>query len=182
MDGVMVFGQNLALIEQKGDEDSVELKADKILVTGSKRPAERLLHAFLTDLLYSELVAIYEQIKGDDKVGILGHLDFEVVDKIDNRRQRVARLNGNTVLVRLNAVALPRSALEYVIAHEIAHTFTRRHTNRFWRTVELMCPNFEESRELLEAYGDLVTGESIVQSALLDKAPDGTRRRHQREP
>lgn len=169
MNELVIFGEALTPIEQRADNDSVELKNKKMFITSQKRPAASLLREFLADLLYSELVRIYEQIKGEGKVEVLGDLDFEVVDKIDSKRQRVAKHKGNRVLVKLNAVALPKSALKYVIAHEIAHAFTKRHAKRFWKTVELMCPGFEESRELLTQYGHLVTGELIAQNTLLHR-------------
>ena len=89
------------------------------------------------DFLYSQLVEIYDQIKGDGKIEIFGDLDFEIVEKIDNKKQRIAKLKGNKILVKLNAVALPKSALEYMIVHEIAHTFTKRHTKKFWKIIDL---------------------------------------------
>jgi len=105
------------------------------------------------DLLYSQLFKIYEQIKREGRVEVFGSLDFEVVGKIDNKKQRIAKLKGNKILVKLNAVALPKSALKYIIAHEIAHTFTKRHTKKFWKIVETIYPNFEIGQNLLIKYG-----------------------------
>lgn len=169
MNELVIFGEAVTSIERRADNDSVELKNRKMFITSQKRPAGSLLREFLADLLYSELVRIYEQIKGEGKVEVLGDLDFEIVDKIDNKKERVAKLKGNRVLAKLNAVALPKSALKYVIAHEMAHGFTKRHTKRFWKAVELMCSDFEESRELLTQYGHLVTGELIAQNTLLQR-------------
>jgi predicted metal-dependent hydrolase len=103
-----------------------------------------------SDLLYSRLLNIYEQIKREGKIEVFGDLDFEIVEKIDNKKERIAKLKGNKILIKLNAVALPKSALRYVIAHEIAHTIAKRHTKKFWKTVELICPDFKEAQELLK--------------------------------
>ncbi|MEM2174670.1 MAG: M48 family metallopeptidase, partial [Candidatus Micrarchaeia archaeon] len=81
--------------------------------------------------------------------------------KIDNKKQRIAKLKGNKILIKLNAIALPKSALKYIIAHEIAHMFTKRHTKRFWKTVELMCPNFKKNQRLLIKYSDFIIGKLI---------------------
>lgn len=43
------------------------------------------------------------------KVEILGNLDFEIVNKIDRNKRRVAKIRGSKVLVQLNAVALPKT-------------------------------------------------------------------------
>jgi predicted metal-dependent hydrolase len=106
----------------------------------------------LENTLYSELFKIYEQMKKKQGIEVLGDLDFEIIKKIDHKEQRIAKLKGNRILVKKNAVMLPRLVLEYVVAHEIAHITTKRHTKLFWKTVELMCPNFEEAQELLSKY------------------------------
>jgi len=154
MKKIMIFGKNLAIIEQKSDKDLVELKNNKIIISSCEIPPSLLLNEFLVNLLYSQLHKIYDQIKKERKVEIFGDLDFEIVEKIDNKKQRVAKLRGNKILVKLNAVALPKSVLKYVIAHEIAHTFTKRHTERFWKTLELICPNYEKLQKLLAKYSD----------------------------
>ena len=162
MKRLMIFGKNSRVIEQRSDKDLVEFKNNKITISCCKTSSSLLLNEFLADLLYSQLHRIYDQVKKEGRVEVFGDLDFEIVEKIDNRKQRVAKLKGNKILVKLNSVALPKSALKYVIAHEIAHTFTKRHTKRFWKTVELMCPNFEKPQELLTKYNDFITGEFIL--------------------
>jgi hypothetical protein len=105
------------------------------------------------DRFYSKLYGIYEKIKREGKVEVFGDLDFEIVEEIDNKRQRIAKLKGNKILVKQNAVGLPKSALKYMIAHEIAHIFTKRHTKKFWRIVEAIYPNFEVGQKLFMKYG-----------------------------
>jgi hypothetical protein len=104
------------------------------------------------DLLYSRLLNIYEQIKREGKIEVFGNLDFEIVEKIDNKKERIAKLKGNKILIKLNAVALPKSALKYTVVHEIAHTITKRHTKRFWKIVETIYPSFKMGQKLLAKY------------------------------
>jgi hypothetical protein len=105
------------------------------------------------DLLYSKLSEIYEQIKKDGRVEVFGDLDFEIVENIDSKRHRIAKLKGNKILVKRNAVKLPKSALKYMVVHEIAHTLTKRHTKKFWKVVETIYPNFKTGEKLLVKYG-----------------------------
>ena len=79
-------------------------------------------------------------------------MDFEIVKKIDGKKRRIAKLKGNKILVKSNAVALPKSALRYIIAHEIAHLFTKKHGKRFWKIVRTIYPSFEKGRELFVKY------------------------------
>jgi len=108
---------------------------------------------FSADLLYSQLFKIFDQIKKEGKIEVFGDLDFEVVEKIDNKKQRIAKLKGNKILVKINAAALPKSALKYIIVHEMAHILTKRHTKRFWKTVETIYPNFKIGQKLFMEYG-----------------------------
>jgi predicted metal-dependent hydrolase len=154
MNEVMIFGECIPVLEQEG-KDSVQLKDSKILITSHQESASNLLNEFLENTLYSELFRIYEQIKKKRGIEVLGDLDFEIMKKIDRKEERIAKLKGNRILVKKNAIMLPRQVLEYIIAHELAHVTTKRHTKLFWKTVELMCPNFERAQELLTKYSIL---------------------------
>jgi predicted metal-dependent hydrolase len=86
-------------------------------------------------------------------------LDFEVVKSIDGKKHRIAKLKGNKILVQVNARRLPKSALRYIIAHEIAHTLTKSHTKRFWKILEAIYPSYETGQNLLMKYGRQLKGE-----------------------
>jgi predicted metal-dependent hydrolase len=152
MKRLMIFGKNFTIKERNLDKDLVEFKNNKITVSSCKTPSSLLLKEFLAGLLYSQLHKTYDQIKKKGKVEVFGDLDFEIVEKIDNKEQRVAKLKGNKVLIKLNAAALPKSALKYIIVHEIAHIFTKRHTKRFWKIVETIYPTFEIGQKLFVKY------------------------------
>lgn len=158
---VTVFGKRFGVVEEKSARDQVRLEGNRIYVAAATRPPSLLLKEFLEDLLYTQLMKIYDHMAR--KVEILGNLDFEIVDRIDRNKRRVAKTRGSKVLVKLNAVALPKTALRYVVAHEIAHVYTKRHTERFWRTVELICPDFKKGQMLLEKHSNFITGDLIRQ-------------------
>ncbi len=109
---------------------------------------ERQVEAF-----YLTLSDIYEQIRTERRIDVFGNLDFEVVRSIDGKKNRIAKLKGSKILVHVNARLLPKSALRYVIAHEIAHTLTKRHTRRFWKVVKAIDPKFEIGQSLLMRHG-----------------------------
>jgi len=156
MKKVTIFGKNHAIVEQESKRDSILVINNKIIIKTHERPPEDLLKEFLAERLYSELIKIYEQIRKEGKIEIFGDLDFEIVEKIDNKKQRIAKQKGNKILVKLNAIALPKSALKYVIVHEIAHILTKRHTKKFWKIVKTIYPNFEVGQNLLEKYQEFL--------------------------
>lgn len=156
MGELVIFGKKYTVVNKSSDKDAVKLVKNKIIVTTYKKSANSLISEFLADLLHSQLLKIYRKLRKRGSIEIFGDLDFKVVEKIDRRKQRIAKLKGNQILVKTSAIVLPKPVLEYVIAHEIAHVFTKRHTKRFWRIVELMCPHFEKSQKLLTEYASLI--------------------------
>jgi len=161
MKKIMIFGKNFPIIEQSSNKDLVELINNKIIISSCKTPPDLLLNEFLADLLYSQLHNILNKIKKRRHVEVFGNFDFEIVEKIDDKKQRVAKLKGNKILVKLDAVALPKSALKYIVAHEIAHIFTKRHTKKFWKIVEGVYPNFEIGQKFLMKFGKFLEGDNI---------------------
>jgi hypothetical protein len=115
---------------------------------------DRQIEAF-----YSTLSTIYEQIRRERRVDVFGTLDFEIVKQIDGMKHRIAKLKGNKILVQADARRLPKSALRYIIAHEIAHTLTKKHTKRFWKILEAIYPTYETGQNLLMKYGRQLQGE-----------------------
>ncbi len=101
------------------------------------------------DGLYSRLSDVYEQVKNENRIDIFGDIDFEVVDSIDGNRQRMAKLKGKKIIVHEAARSLPKTALRYVIAHELAHSVAKGHTKKFWKVVETIYPNYETGQRLL---------------------------------
>ncbi|MGD0396501.1 MAG: YgjP-like metallopeptidase domain-containing protein [Nitrososphaerales archaeon] len=104
-----------------------------------------------SEILHRRLVGVYEKMKEEGRFELSRDLDFRISRKIDGKKERVAKLKGNRMFVSVDAVSLPRSALKYIVAHEIAHKFTKRHTDRFWCVIENIYPNYNYGKSLLEA-------------------------------
>lgn len=139
---------------KKSDHDSVEFKNGEIAVSSCKESASSLLREFLTDLLHFQLYKIYDGIKKEDRFELFGNLDFQIVENIDRKKQRVAKLKGNKILVNSKAVALPRSALKYVVVHELAHIYTKRHSRKFWKVMETIYPSYKRGEQSLVKHKD----------------------------
>lgn len=151
MKQLTIFGQQHLIQEQKSDKDHTEQRGRIIIVNKHKETTKKLLKEHLTQLLYGKLLEMYDDIKAEGKVELFGDFDFEIVENIDNNKTRIAKLKGNKVIIKLSAVALPESALKYIIAHEIGHTASKRHTSKFWKTVKLIYPDYRAAQQLLSS-------------------------------
>jgi predicted metal-dependent hydrolase len=151
MKQLTIFGQKNILHERKSDRDTIEHRSNTITVSKHQKTTKSLLREYLAQLLYDKLMEIYGSIKAEGKVELFGDLDFEISENIDNKRLRIAKLKGNKVTIKLNAVALPENALKYIVAHEIAHTTSKRHTRKFWKIVKLIYPDYKKAQQILNS-------------------------------
>lgn len=103
----------------------------------------------VADRLYNKVKRIYEELCRESKIDVFG-LDFEIVDRFD-KDSKVAVLKGNKILIRIDTIDLPDEALKYIVAHELAHTLCKAHTERFWDILKAICPEFEKGKEILRA-------------------------------
>jgi hypothetical protein len=59
------------------------------------------------------------------------------------------------ISLSFNLLFMPQGCLEYVVAHELAHTKVRGHTKRFWSLVGSVIPDYKERRRLLNDGGEV---------------------------
>lgn len=152
MKRIKVLGSDYEVIEGSSNEDRVDFHDGKVYVHSHQIPSDRLLKEALSDCLYIELMSIYERIKKENRVGVMGNLRFEVSEKIDNKKLRIAKLAGNRIIVKMNAVSLPKEALKYLIVHEVAHLVTTKHNEKFWKVVESIYPDYVSGKNLFESH------------------------------
>ena len=158
---ITIFGKKYSKIKY-AEEDSIQRKITKIITSHNGKDSSLMIKEFLTNLLYSEMHRIYDQIIVESKIDVFGNLDFEVADKIDNKRQRVAKIKENKIIVKLNAASLPKSALKYIIAHEMAHLITKKHSKKFWKIVESIYPGYEKGQKLFVRNEDILKAPLIL--------------------
>ncbi|MEM2780569.1 MAG: M48 family metallopeptidase [Candidatus Bathyarchaeia archaeon] len=147
---ITIFGEPVQIKIQKAEQDGIEAQQNKITIKTSKIKPENILKEYLKTLLEEKATEVYNYIKKEGKIEIHGDIKFKVTEKIDNKRQRIAKLQGNTITLKINTVTLPEEALKYIIAHEIAHIYIKRHTKRFWQILEAIHPSYKQGKDILE--------------------------------
>lgn len=145
-----ILGEEYEVVRGNSAEDRVDIKNGKIRVHSRNVPSAKLIKEALSDYLYAELLGLYEQIKKQNKLEIFGDMKFEVKEKIDDKKNRIAKLKHNKITVKLNAISLPEEALKFLMAHEMAHLITKKHSGRFWKVVESIYPEYEKGKNLFE--------------------------------
>ena len=71
--------------------------------------------------------------------------------KINSAASRWGSCTSRSVLnFPWRLVMCPPEIIDYVIVHELAHLKEMNHSNRFWREVEKMCPDYVTHRRYLK--------------------------------
>lgn len=146
---VMIFGQLFQVVENNNGRNEVIKEDNRIIVGSHSEAAETILDEYLQEQLSKSLYDIFDQIAENGKLNVFGDIEFKVSSKIDGNKDIIAKLKGNRILVKTSAIALPINVLKYIVSHEIAHVTIKKHTSKFWKTVELICPDYEQSQQLL---------------------------------
>lgn len=157
MKNLKVLGKDHCLVEGRSGEDNIEFVDNQIILNRNSRSAQKILKESLSDLLAAELYNIFNEIRDENKIDVLGNLRFEIVEKIDNRKRRIAKLEGSKIMVKINAISLPTEALRYIIAHEMAHLMTKKHNDKFWKIVETIYPEYEQGEKAFKDHEDYLS-------------------------
>ena len=153
-----ILGEEYEVVLGNSGEDRIDFKDGKIYVNSKNTASGKLIKEALSDYLYTELQGTYEKIKNEKKLQILGDVKFEVKEKIDEKKNRIAKLKHNKITVKLNAISLPQEALKYMMAHEMAHLITKKHNERFWNIVKTIYPKYEIGQDLIEKHENDLKG------------------------
>ena len=98
--------------------------------------------AYLRERLYAELEDAFQRIRSREAIELIGDLDFEIVDRLRERRSVIARYKGRKIMVKSTAIMLPKEAIEYLVAHELAHIVTTKHSRSFLTTLKVLYPEY----------------------------------------
>jgi predicted metal-dependent hydrolase len=158
MENLTILGKQYQVITRPSSK-KVSIKGNKLFV-----PTDdvTLVKEFLKKKLRKELHQILDDITSRGTVDIFGDLDFKIVDRIGNQDRVIAKFRGNKIMVKLNAVKLPRAALKYIVAHEVAHISSKKHSMRFWDTLKIICPDYNVGKKLLAEFKDSVLHNTIL--------------------
>lgn len=76
---------------------------------------------------------------------------------IRNQRSRWGSCScRDTISLNWRLIQMPDAVRDYVILHELAHVREHNHSQRFWRLVEQLCPNYREAKAWITQHRGLL--------------------------
>lgn len=101
------------------------------------------------------VVGIYKSVAKDiltKKIAYYSELMNASVSavKINGAKRRWGSCSGrNSINFSWKLITAPEDAVDYVVVHELAHTFEHNHSDRFWAIVRRFMPDFEVRKKQL---------------------------------
>lgn len=108
-----------------------------------------------SDKIKELIITVYKEIARDiltEKTAYYAKLMNTAVSavKINGASRQWGSCSGkNSINFSWKLITAPESAVDYVIVHELAHTFEHNHSDRFWAVVRRFMPDFEVRKKQL---------------------------------
>ncbi len=105
-----------------------------------KKSAEQLYKRYAEKII-KEKVTHFSKIMGASPLSV----------KINSANTRWGSCSGkNSLNFSWKLILADEAAIDYVVVHELAHTFEHNHSTAFWAIVEQYIPDYRNRRKLLE--------------------------------
>lgn len=114
------------------------------------------LNAYIHNVIYECLFSLAKKTipKLVIKLGTQFDLNpARVMVKEQRSRWGSCSVNGS-IYMNWRLIQAPKEVIKYVAVHELAHLQEHNHSNRFWRLVEQMMPEYKIQREWLKKNGE----------------------------
>lgn len=108
---------------------------------------------------YKKLAENIIKKRVDDIVPVMHTVPSAV--KINSANTRWGSCSGkNSINFSWKLIMADKSAVDYVIVHELAHITEHNHSPAFWAIVERVIPDYRKKRELLRILGEKLQNEN----------------------
>jgi predicted metal-dependent hydrolase len=105
------------------------------------------IEADLRVLARAELGARLRELADEHRLSIAGF-------SIRNQKSRWGSCSRDgRIALNFRLVQMPQAVSDYVLLHELMHLKQQNHSRRFWRLVELVCPDFRAAERWLKTEG-----------------------------
>ena len=150
----LLYGEKKKLILKNAHKDSIQLKDNKILVSGknlSYEGAKKILIEWYKQLSF---LILEKKIEFFAKKMGLKINNFFVKDY--KTKWGLCLSSKKEIYLNWRLVMAPISVINYVVVHELCHILEANHSKNFWNEVQKVHPKYKNDREWLKKNGFLL--------------------------
>ncbi len=125
----------------------IQLRKDELIVTTNKADPSLRIRRFLMEEAKRRLTTMAEE-----KAALIRRRVIEVQVKDTKSRWGSCADNGY-IAFSWRLIFAPLKAIDYVVAHEVAHLAHMDHSGNFWRVCEELSWDFDEGKGWMDANG-----------------------------
>lgn len=144
---ISVLGEALTLVREEGRRGLARREGDALLIPGDPAGFSRRARDWLKAELRREIIRL-----AYPKAGRIGRNIHSITLRDMNSRWGSCGPKGDLTF-SWRMVFAPHGALEYLVAHEVAHLAEMNHSPRFWAVVQTLCPDYRIWRTWLKEEG-----------------------------
>ncbi len=137
----MTRGKLLVTLTRFNDDKTAMVKA--LVLNWYKVRAERIFHERLSELL-------------PQATWVAGIPSFRVLPMSKQWGSCSAK---GTLMLNPHLIKAPKECIDYVILHELCHIAEHNHSDRFWRLLTSVMPNWKEVKSRLDGMAELYLNE-----------------------
>lgn len=148
----LFFGKQYKKSEQDGLK-KVELSSNSIVFPKCENMTELIKHA------QNFYISISKDVLKNrvEYFADLMQLNYAKIMIMDNKRRWGACTSSATLKFNYRLSMLPYKIIDYIIIHELAHLIEFNHSDRFYKIIESIMPDYRKYRKQLKSY-DFVLG------------------------
>lgn len=165
-DRILLFGKLYNTeINEKSTEYSISMEDNKLRVNLPKSVKTKdASYEYLRKWIRRKLLEILDSYLSIYKIKM--HTSINKVYIKNQKTRWASHTPKHNLNFNIKLAALPKSVIEYIVIHELAHTIEPRHNRKFWYIVRKFCPDYKERKQKLTRQLLLIQRNSIWQKVL----------------
>ncbi len=144
---IPICGQKYTITHSGSLRGITRLEDDRLIIAGATESLTRKTKIFLKSMAQKEIEAYSAGFA--QKLGI----KYSRITLRDTTSRWGSCSHNKTLSFSWRLIMAPNDVLEYVVAHEVAHLLEMNHSDKFWKVVGSICPDYKIRRKWLRDNG-----------------------------
>jgi predicted metal-dependent hydrolase len=143
------LGRQYKLIVEQGNENVVSLAKNRLTLSTKEHTQNGKYNKKILDSWYKERQTVLFQ---ERYLEVMKRFTYPTFPELHIRimPKRWGSFKGDQIVLNPLLIQAPKTAIDYVITHELCHIKYQHHDNKFYTLLETKFPNWQKTKEKLE--------------------------------